>query len=109
MSIFARLKKRAACPAGETGLFVRELTFGEVGRVQAVKQDLRTWLTLAFCLVDETGERLLPVIDGEHAEDTAKRMQAAAEESLTISALNEINETLSKLAKPVSNEALAKN
>ena len=61
MSIFARLKKRAAFPVGDTGLHIRELTFRQVENVQTLEDpELKTWLTLAYCMVSAAGEREYP-------------------------------------------------
>lgn len=108
-SIFARIKKRAALAVGDTGLFVRELTFGEVNQVQRLKDEARTWLTLAFCLVDEHGERLFQPLPDESIEDIAARMKSLGEEHLTAGILNQINACMERLARPANMEQLAKN
>ena len=108
-SIFARMKKRAALAVGDTGLHVRELTFGEVNQVQKLKDEARTWLTLAFCLVDENGTQLFTREPGESIEAAAERIKAIGEEHLTAGILNQINAAMEKLARPVNMEQLTKN
>lgn len=109
MSIFERLKKRAAFPVADTGLFVRELTFGEVGQVQRVAEGMRTWLTLAFCLVGEDGARLFTMQEGESPEAAAQRMKAACDDHLTAGILNSINDAMTRLSRPANMEHLTKN
>ena len=108
-SIFARMKKRATLAVGDTGLHVRELTFGEVNQVQKLKGEARTWLTLAFCLVDEHGTQLFTREPGESIEAAAERIKAIGEEHLTAGILNEINAAMEKLARPANMEQLTKN
>lgn len=108
-SIFARMKKRGALAVGDTGLFVRELTFGEVGQVQKLKDEARTWLTLALCLVDEHGAQLFQPLADESNEAIAARMKTLGEEHLTAGILNQINAAMEKLARPANMEQLTKN
>jgi hypothetical protein len=84
MSIFERLKKRAAFPVADTGLFIRELTFRQLDLVKKLQDsDLQTWLTLA--------------------------VKADAEEHVTAGILNLIMQAMTKLSTPANQEALAKN
>jgi hypothetical protein len=108
VSIFDRLKKRAALPVGDTGLHVRELTFREVNNVQALQDDeLKTWLTLAYCLVDEHGQKAWP--SGGDPAALAAQVKADAEEHVTAGILNQIMQALQRLAKPGDTEQLVKN
>ena len=110
MSIFERLKKRAAFPVADTGLFIRELTFRQLDLVKKLQDsDLQTWLTLAFCLVDEHGSRAYPDTAGEEPEALALRVKADAEEHVTAGILNLIMQAMTKLSTPANQEALAKN
>lgn len=107
MSVFSRLKKRAAYAVGDTGLHVCELTFAQGTRVANIHQDKRTWLTLAFCIVDENGVREWP--DTGNDEELATRVQAEAENYLTPGILSEIFEAMKRLSMPANQEALTKN
>ena len=108
MSIFARIKKRAALAVGDTGLYIRELTFRQVENVQALEDpELRTWLTLAYCMVSAAGEREYP--DGGTVEELARVVKADAVEHITPGVLNQIMKAMERLAKPVNQEALQKN
>ena len=108
MSIFARLKKRAAFPVGDTGLHIRELTFRQVENVQALEDpELKTWLTLAYCMVSAAGEREYP--DANSVEELARSVKADAVEHITPGVLNQIMQAMERLAKPANQEALQKN
>lgn len=108
MSIFARLKKRAAFPVGDTGLHIRELTFKQVENVQALEDaELRTWLTLAYCMVNAAGEREYP--DSGSVQELAEAVKRDAIEHITPGILNQIMQAMERLAKPVNQEALQKN
>lgn len=108
MSIFARLKKRAAFPVGDTGLHIRELTFRQVENVQALEDpELKTWLTLAYCMVSAAGEREYP--DAGSVEELARAVKADAVEHITPGVLNQIMQAMERLAKPANQEALQKN
>lgn len=109
-NIFERIAKRAAHPLeidGET-IYVREPTFGECERVNALTGQQRTGLTLAFCLVTRSGEREYPPQSGESDEALAVRVLSDMS-AITPSTLNAIHAKLDTLTKPVDEEKLAKN
>ena len=109
MSIFERLAKRRHLPVGDTGLFVREQTFGEVKRITALPDDMaKTWLTLGFALVDEAGNRIILQETMTDAEFAA-HVESIAADSLTPAMLHQITETMANLTKPVNVEQLTKN
>lgn len=110
MSVFERLAKRRHLPVGDTGLFVREQTFGEVRRIGNLDGDMaKTWLTLGFSLVDATGTRL--IVQSEEMPDSefAGLVENMLQDVMTPALLHQITEALGKLAKPVNVESLAKN
>jgi hypothetical protein len=102
MSIFERLKKRQSLAVGDTGLYVQELTFRQINRVAALADaDAKTWLSLAYCLVDEHGIRAYK----EEPEETPEQLAA----KVTPGLLNAIMQAMTKLSKPVDQESLTKN
>lgn len=109
MSIFQRLKRRAAFAVGDTGLFIRELTFRQLDLVKALDNgDLQTWLTLAFCLVNENGEPAYTLQDGETPAAFAERVKADGSDFVTAGVLNEIMQAMTKLSTPANQEQLTK-
>ena len=110
MSVFERLAKRRHLPVGDTGLHVREQTFGEVRRIGNLDGDMaKTWLTLGFSLVDENGTRLIPQPEGMADPEFAAMVENTLQDVMTPALLHQITEALTKLAKPVNTEALVKN
>ena len=110
MSVFERLAKRRHLPVGDTGLCVREQTFGEVRRISKLDGDMaKTWLTLGFSLVDENGTRLIPQPEGMPDPEFAVLIEDTLQDVMTPALLHQITEALTKLSKPVSTEALVKN
>ena len=110
MSVFERLAKRRHLPVGDTGLHVREQTFGEVRRIGNLDGDMaKTWLTLGFSLVDENGTRLIPQPEGMPDPEFAAMVENTLQDVMTPALLHQITEALTKLAKPVNTEALVKN
>ena len=110
MSVFERLAKRRHLPVGDTGLCVREQTFGEVRRIGNLDGDMaKTWLTLGFSLVDENGTRLIPQPEGMPDPEFAMAVENTLDDVMTPALLHEITDAIRKLSKPVSTEALVKN
>jgi hypothetical protein len=110
VSVFERLAKRRHLPVGDTGLHVREQTFGEVRRIGKLDGDMaKTWLTLGFALVDAAGERLIVQPEGMSDPDFALLIENMLQDAMTPALLHQITEALTKLAKPVNTEALVKN
>lgn len=110
MSIFERLKKRQSLAVGDTGLYVQELTFRQINRVAALADaDAKTWLSLAYCLVDEHGIRAYKEESEETPEQLAARVKLDAEDQVTPGLLNAIMQAMTKMSKPVDQESLTKN
>lgn len=110
MSIFARIKKRAALAVGDTGLYVRELTFKQVENVQSLESpELKTWLTLAYCIVDAAGERQYLDVKGRTIVELAEAVKEDASDYITAGILGEIMKAMERLSKPVDQDALQKN
>lgn len=110
MSIFERLKKRAAFPVGDTGLHIRELTFRQLDQVKALADgELQTWLTLAFCLVDEHGEPAFRAAAEESCEQLAARVKLEGCDFITAGVLNQIMQAMTRLSTPANQDTLTKN
>jgi len=110
LSIFDRLKRRQSLPVGDTGLHVQELTFRQINTVAALSDaDAKTWLSLAYCLVDEHGIRAYKETPNETPEQLSARVKADAEDQVTPGLLNAIMKAMERLSRPVNGEALAKN
>jgi hypothetical protein len=108
-SVFENIQKRSASPVpGLSGVFVREITYGESRRVRALSgDDLRSAFVIGSSVVGPAGDREWDQPIGETDAAYAARILMCLD-SLTPSTIKAISDEIERLTKPVNLEKLEK-
>lgn len=109
-TILEKLKNRRKYPVkiGDTEVFVRSLTIGELNAQDKLPNDLTSLFVVGSSLVNDDGSLFYPRGNGESNEEYARRMQTELE-FLGADDFLAIIQATQKLLQPVDQETLAKN